>query len=452
MNKATLRFFALVALLALGVFCKINFSDGDDAIFDDMVRSMPYLEYIKMRYLTWTGRIGGETLAYLTFSLGIWFWRFANAAMVATVPMLILLIVKHVSPPKEPQAKESLLQPIRLPIIACAGYLLMDIFTFGHGAVWVTGSVFYTWPFVCALLCIYLNLRFLDASTISKKQLAFLFPLLFLASTSIEQIGAVLFAFFAGTIFFYRREKRFIPTGFYVEAAFTVILLAIVIAAPGNSARIIEETQAWFPTFGTLPFTERAFISVQWILSSFANEGKLFFVFIWIGCLMATQIKKPNVSGCLIVSLYSVFSVIALLSFGHPAFADTGISYIDPAVRPEVFPSIANASALNILVMVWWSAATLFTFYTLKVTLGTKGCALFAIALLCEAMMFFSPTLYASGERVFFVTDWLLLIIVLQLFTTIPERLKNTFFGLILCWAVLNLVLQVPEIIAKLAQ
>lgn len=447
MNKATLRFFVLVALLALGVFCKINYSDGDDAIFDDMVRSMPYLEYIKMRYLTWTGRIGGETLVYLLFSLGIWFWRFANAVMVAAVPMLVLLIVKHVSPPKESQAKESLLQSIQLPIITCAGYLLMDIFTFGHGAVWVTGSVFYTWSFALALLCIYLNLRFLDANTISKKQLAFLFPLLFLASTSIEQIGAVLFAFFAGTIFFYRREKRFIPTGFYVEAAFTVILLAIVIAAPGNSARIIEETQAWFPTFADLSLSERAFISTQWFLSSLANEGKLFLVFIWIGSLLVAPTK-----GKVDITLSAIFTAIALLPFaGVHALSDMGIDYINPAIPPTVFPSFANATPMNLIAMAWWLGATAFTFYMVNKSMKLGGVAALAAALLCEAMMFFTPTIYASGERVFFVTDWVLTAMIATLFLRIPsEKGKSAFFASLCCMALFNLATQIPELLAKL--
>ena len=69
----------IVFLAALAVFCKINYSDGDDAFFDSCVKSMSFLEYLKERYLTWTGRVSGETAIYITFTLGIWFWQIGRA-------------------------------------------------------------------------------------------------------------------------------------------------------------------------------------------------------------------------------------------------------------------------------------------------------------------------------------------------------------------------------------
>ena len=447
MNKATLRFFALVALLALGVFCKINFSDGDDAIFDDMVRSMPYLEYIKMRYLTWTGRIGGETLAYLTFSLGIWFWRFANAAMVATVPMLVLLIVKQLRPAEGIAEKESLWQALRLPLLICAGYLLMDIVTCGHAAVWVNGSIFYTWSFALVLLCIYLNLRFLRSGTVSARQGALLLPVLFFAAASIEQIGVILATFFAGILIYRKRQKKTLPAGILVEIAFLITTLAVATAAPGNMERISQETSSWFPGFAELSLSERAFISTQWFLSSLANEGKLFLVFIWIGSLLVAPTK-----GKVDITLSAIFTAIALLPFaGVHAHSDLGIDYINPAIPPTVFPSFANATPMNLIAMAWWLGATAFTFYMVNKSMKLGGVAALAAALLCEAMMFFTPTIYASGERVFFVTDWVLTAMIATLFLRIPsEKGKNAFFASLCCMALFNLATQIPELLAKL--
>lgn len=447
MSKAPLRFFALVALLALGVFCKINYSDGDDAIFDDMVHSMSYFEYIKMRYLTWTGRIGGESLVYLLFSLGIWFWRFANAVMVAAVPALVLLIIGQLRPAEGATEKESLWQALRLPLVICTGYLLMDIITCGHAAVWVNGSVFYTWSFALSLLSIYLNLRFLNSGTISKKQTALLLPILFFAAASIEQIGLVLAAFLVGILVYRKLQKKAMPVGILVEIAFLAITLAVAMAAPGNMERIAQETASWFPAFGELSLTERAFISAQWFLSSLANEGKLFFVFIWIGSLLASP-KRNKVD----TILTAVFTAIALLPFaGVHMLSDMGIDYIDPSVAPSIFPSLANATAMNIFAMIWWIGATAFTFYRVKKSMKFGGVALFTVALLCETMMFFTPTIYASGERVFFVTDWILTAMIAMLFLRIPsEKGKNAFFAALCCMALVNFVAQVPEILFKL--
>ena len=432
MNKAALRFFALVALLAFGVFCKIHYSSGDDAFFDHYVHSMSYLDYIQARYSTWTGRIGGESLVYLVFTLGIWAWRVVNAFMVAAVPMLLLMIT-------------GVRVDWRTLTLACAGYLFMDIITCGHAAVWVNGSIFYTWSLVCALLCVYFNLK--GASLRAREGGAVLFPLIFFASSSIEQIGFALFAFFAITIAYRLWKKEPLPPLLIAQTCFLVAVLAVVLMAPGNSVRVAQETEQWFPAFAVMPFAERAFISIQWLLSSLANEGKLFLAFIWIGCLLAAPQKSKAVT-----ALTAVFTAVALLPFARiNVLADTGINYIDPAVPPAVFPSAARATALNIVSMAWWAVAGTFTFYTLKRSMGLTGVALFAVALLCEAMMFFSPTIYASGERVFYVTDWILLAAILLLFTKIPTaRAKNAFVASALGFAVLNLLTQVPEMLAKL--
>ena len=223
---------------------------------------------------------------------------------------------------------------------------------------------------------------------------------------------------------------------------------AVVLAAPGNTLRVAAETETWFPAFQALSFGEHTFISVQWILSSLANEGKIFLVLIWIAALLsATPKSKPTVVATVL------FSAVAILPLaGITALADTGINYIDPAVRPEVFPSIANATVLNFVTMAWWLAAATFTLFLIHRHLGARGTFLFTIAILCEAMMFFSPTIYASGERVFFVTDWILAFIILCLFSKIAsEKHRNIFFSVALILALLNILTQVPEMLAKLS-
>ena len=83
--------FALFVVCFFGVFCLIRYSDGDDAIFDEMVSTRGFFEYLKFRYETWTGRMGGESMVYVVFRYGgIWFWRVVNALMVAALPLCLL--------------------------------------------------------------------------------------------------------------------------------------------------------------------------------------------------------------------------------------------------------------------------------------------------------------------------------------------------------------------------
>jgi hypothetical protein len=438
MSWAKLKTFiplGIIFLAAFAVFCKIHYSDGDDAFFDSCVKSMSFLDYLKERYLTWTGRVGGETAIYITFTLGIWFWRVVNAFMVTALPTLVFLTVKKFYPGVA--GATPTWSDLRLFLLTCSGFLLMDIVTCGHGAIWISGSVFYTWALVSALACIYLTLDFFTGGSLSTKKILASIPFGLFALTSIEQIALLLLAYFIGGISLRIIRKEKIPAILYVELAIFLTTFAIVLAAPGNSLRITAEAEAWFPTFKALPLGERAFISVQWLTSSFANEGKILFLLIWIATLFsATPKSKPTIVAT------ALFSAVAILPLaGITALADTGISYIDPAVQPEVFPSIANATALNFIAMAWWLTAAAFTLFLIYKYLGKKGASLFTVAILCEAMMFFSPTIYASGERVFFVTDWILAFIILSLFSKITsEKHRNIFFSVALILAVLNVL------------
>ncbi|MBR3850425.1 MAG: hypothetical protein IKJ76_00005, partial [Fibrobacter sp.] len=222
-----------IFLAAFAVFCKINYSDGDDAFFDSCVKSMSFLEYLKERYLTWTGRIGGETAIYVTFTLGIWFWRVANAFMVTMLPTLVFLIFKKINP-GDVGAKPTW-SDLRLFLLTCAGFLLMDVVTFGHAAVWVNGSVFYTWALVSALLCIYLTLDCFISGTDSTKKILASIPFGLFAVSSIEQIGFFLLAYFAGGIIFNKLQKKSVSSLLYVESSVLLAVFAIVLTAPGNT-------------------------------------------------------------------------------------------------------------------------------------------------------------------------------------------------------------------------
>lgn len=55
----------------------------------------------------------------------------------------------------------------------------------------------------------------------------------------------------------------------------------ILFSAPGNEIRVASEIANWMPEYETMPFGQHVFITIHWLLSSFANENKLFLCGIW---------------------------------------------------------------------------------------------------------------------------------------------------------------------------
>ena len=79
--------------LAVGIFLilsNVQMSDGDDTYFYHYSTTMGFFEYLSWRYQTWVGRMAAEALVYLTFNLGLGFWRVADAVMLVLLPAGIL--------------------------------------------------------------------------------------------------------------------------------------------------------------------------------------------------------------------------------------------------------------------------------------------------------------------------------------------------------------------------
>ena len=72
-------------------------------------------------------------------------------------------------------------------------------------------------------------------------------------------------------------------------------------------------------------------------------------------------------------------------------------------------------------------------------------------AVACEVIMILSPTIYSSGERVFFITGLMLMFIVLLLYEQLPKgRMRAGYVGVLLVLGVGNLLLQAVELLAMI--
>lgn len=188
-------FWALMFFGAFLLLTQVGYSDGDDAFFYQYTHEMGFLEYLSWRYTTWVGRMSGEAMVYITFSLGIWFWRIVNALMLVLLPCGVLKLAEKAAGIHT----EKFLPGATLTVVC--GYLLMAIMTVGYAAVWINGSIFYTWSFTCGIWALVpvADLVF-DAGDNHAMhnhpwQFFYSIPCAVLASMSIEQMAAVLVTF-----------------------------------------------------------------------------------------------------------------------------------------------------------------------------------------------------------------------------------------------------------------
>lgn len=459
-----------------------GYSDGDDAFFYEHAHSMGFLEYLGWRYQTWVGRMAGEALVYLTFRLGLWFWRAVNAGMLVLLPLGVIYLAHRAARVPEGtlrawKSHRGVCGSVRIEQLglgiaaaAVAMYFMMDAQTIGYAAVWVNGSIFYTWTFTCGIwaLSVFADFVFREkppAAFGSKIHFSmegcaagkFLYsiPCAVIAVLSIEQMAAVLLVFeVLGVLYGIGKWRRVHPL-LLAQLAVTGIAFAVLMASPGNAVRVASEMINWMPQYETMSFGQHVFITAHWLLSSFANENKLFLSAIWIaGILLLLQKKNKSITDWGMMTAAGIFTLTALLPYaGITDFCDLGMQYIDIEHCVYELITIDRFSPMKLFVLLWWAAALLYTFVFLWRACGCQLTLLLAYlaGIASEAILFFSPTMYASGGRVYYLTDILYMFIVLSLALGLREkRQQRLVYGVCMGFGLLNFVQQLPVFVGMM--
>ncbi len=467
-------FWALVFIGAFLTLSQIGYSDGDDAYFYRHANSMGFFEYLGWRYETWVGRLAAEALVYVTFRLGLGFWRAVNAGMLILLPIGVLRLAAKVA-----RVPEGGLVDWRSRCPACAsgdyrdmgfgaaiasvaGYFLMSVMTLGYAAVWVNGSIFYTWSFTCGIWALVPAADFVfrtepavrgrwhvgvESGGVAFRKFLCAIVCSVIAAMSIEQMGAVLLVFLLLALVYGILKWRRVHLLLAVQAGVTLLAYGVLFAAQGNHIRVAEEILTWMPEFETMPLGQHLFITLHWLLSSFANENKLFLCGIWIaGILLLLQKKNRTAVDAVCVGLAGVFTAAALLPYvGVKVLSEFGMQYLNITSCIEHVPEAAKMTGMMNFAMLWWALALLYTAVFLWRASGCQITLLLAYlaGIASEAIMFFSPTMYASGARVYYLTNILYLFVILSLAFGIRKvRWRNAMYGILASLGAVNFLYQ----------
>jgi hypothetical protein len=277
-------------------------------------------------------------------------------------------------------------------------------------------------------------------------------------------MGAVLLAFEVLAILCLLGAHRRIPPLLLVQTAVTSVAFFLLFSAPGNDLRVATEIETWMPQYDTLSFGQHLFITVQWLLSSFANENRLFLAAIWaVGAILLIErgqeermekTSRRSRSELALLCGAVIFFIPALLpGLGIRAWSDLGLADLDASSCITQVPTLADCETIQIVRMVWWFAALLFTFVFLWYVTSRDAILLlvYLAGIASEAILYFSPTMYASGARIFYLTDLLYLLLILCLMRRLCGAKSRWGMCLLLCiLGVWNMLSQVDIVIGMM--
>ncbi|MFB3161106.1 DUF6056 family protein [Neobacillus sp. 179-J 1A1 HS] len=424
-QRSKLSLIILLFLILYGVHFAVSPYPGDDLFYKTASQNYSILEWIQFRYFEWSGRIIPDILSYYLLDGKLWIWRLLNPFIILLLAYSIIRIIKgHVS----------------------TKYLVLAILTLGYihqgvlssGFFWVTGSLNYLWPIALGLFAMIplADKVFRDKKN-SDARLPFIIFILcgFLASISNEQVALCIscFSIAAHICLFFQHKHQ--ETKFFIFTGIMVIGTIILLIAPGNQVRMESEIASWYPEFNDLSFLKHLYVGVVWFFDKMFNEMRiLVFTLAAItvtGYLLDSELRKLWLSKFFALLFAIILGALLLGNEMNLFYNFSKINTINITPNFTYLWEVKYSLIIALIPYLFWSAFSLI----LIILVVRKSENRFFI-LLCFlgliasiAVMFFSPTIYASGRRVLTVGSVLFSLI--NIYFLIKHKMLDNKLGLL---------------------
>ncbi len=359
-------------------------------------------EWLRERYLNISGRTASEFLMMSFLKINPIFWKISASVLF----VFIACFLQKIS-----GAFSGYLSQNQKNIFSCCVPFLVFIGALNSGAFWFAGSFTYLFPFA-AFLTVILPLAF-DLLNINYNKIIFntLAVISALLASSQEQTAALTLAFSAVLIVLLALNKK-IKWFHFLSLPFSIMGAYHLFSSSGMAGRM-EMESGTFERFNEMNMIEK-------IICGFSNYfGYSFFMSIIVTGVFAVLLTMS------ISSLYGdrkakAFSKIFIIFL---AVVCGGINLFYIAIKhtipdkgfQKMFES-GEYDGLNLFVIA--SCFVLLLVFALMIvllikkspTIGVAVALCFGAAVCNGIVMGFSSSIYASGQRVFYFTDMLLLI------------------------------------------
>lgn len=395
-NNRIVVFYGFFFIFLLVIHFFLPLSWADDAVFFKKVSHLSLPEFLRN-----SARPIIDSFTYFFVKKPL-LWRMIN-------PLILVLSSRLLS--EYLSLKNDFIKTV---ILSC---LLIYPAMVVVDAGFIATTLNYLWPVTFALLCLLPTWKKLNNSKPHWfEQILFLPCLLY--ATNMQQTAVILVILFGIANFYFIFKNDF---SIYIMLQFFVsslcLIYSYIINTSGDNSRMLREINRYFPEFSSLSFFEKAelgFSSTFYCLTlkpCFA----WFAFFIFLSVLVFFVFKKTNnIVRRIIVSFPLLFSVWGLIHYYCPE------GFIFPKVfipgdlqhynLSKAIYSFEPASDMLFIIVV------LCILYALLILIDDKKKIMITIAILFSGLgsrilMGFSPTVWASGYRTFYLTFISLIII-----------------------------------------
>ncbi len=352
-------------------------------------------DWLRMRYETISGRVVCEFLTMSFLKTDLTVWKICAALIWIAVVYFIMKLLRSFSE----KGNDGI--AVCIPFLAFIGCL-------NPAAFWFSGSLTYLFPFGCMVITLIPTV--FDLMKIEYRRIPWLIlsAVSALVACSQEQSAALTLGFYAVVLIALIAAKR-IKAYHFISLPFCIFQTYVLFSSPGMSGRM-EAEAGGFDRFEELG----VFGKILCGLSNYYAFGFMMSAAVFAFFIIAVILKiKSLYSAKTMPILLAVFSVLSLI--GGNALSLAFCRAVPDKAFEKMFAS-GKFNAVGIAVIIVCTLTLLLIAASLiMIALRDKKTGLSALtcytAGVCSAVVLgFSPSIYASGQRVFFFAEMLTLI------------------------------------------
>lgn len=408
-NKINQKVFFVYSLIFVGVLITYHFAikiyGGDDInIFSSALNNINLLDFLQIRYNTWSSRTVIEALCVL-FVKNIFFWKITNIAIFCLLAYSLY----------ELSHKSSLYGVYILLLL----YPLTEMASAG----WIATMMNYLWPLSFGFYSLIIINRLSNKLNVYWYEI-FLSYLALMIGISNEQYCVVHLAMLIiySILFILNKcshKYLWIYAGHYI---ITIANLIYILICPGNHRRNAEEVSNWMKDFYEKSIFDKLIDGFESTISTLLSSSNiLFLIFSIFICICIWKKSKTQIIRIIGGIPMTITLFISLGNINSNGYFSSAVSLIknNSGVTAENWMKFSNYIPIVLYVCIMGCIIISF-FFIFDNFIQCLECSFFFIlAIASRVILGFSPTLFASNHRTFLFCYGLLILIMLKMYASI---------------------------------
>lgn len=378
---------------------------GDDLVYIHNLDGKSVFQWCKEFYCNWGGRVPLQLLDIMFLYHSVKLWRFFNTVIMTVYTVYTVKIAKLFN--KDLTDKSLFLLTTFQMIL----FVFMPQPTFNDGAIWITGSFNYLLPCAMLVMSLYPFIANIKEVKISKLGYILSYLSVFLCCYA-EQTAAVFICMALICLLIQFIQKKCVSKGLVALLLFGFINCIVMFMAPGNQVRYDAELICWYQTFDTYNMFDKIVVGLIHTMKVLMQNGFIYIAILLLFMGLMAYRKDKEL----------MFSYLFLCFI---TFVNYHLVY---NLTDEVVWQIYSVRILLTIGMIcfWILYFSWFLFYLLKddMNLAIVSSLLWLATFCAGIVMGMSPTIYASGLRVFFVCYVLLILLDCTIFSYLLNYVK----------------------------